>query len=144
MEEEQLFDYSRGINAPYWIQEIKSPKGKRIWYFSTPMQVSFFVVFFLVLIVMFQLLSPLLSWLASHTHSISSLLYVILPYKIAKIYTETEPEGKKMHVFIADWLKYWFEFRLDKRSIYQGERVDMEKSLFLRKLICKKVKALTI
>ncbi len=133
MEEEQLFDYSRGINAPYWIQEIKSPKGKRIWYFSTPMQVSFFVVFFLVLIVMFQLLSPLLSWLASHTHSISSLLYVILPYKIAKIYTETEPEGKKMHVFIADWLKYWFEFRLDKRSIYQGERVDMEKEFVFEK-----------
>lgn len=133
MEEEQLFDYSRGINAPYWIQEIKSPKGKRIWYFSTPMQVSFFVVFFLVLIVMFQLLSPLLSWLASHTHSISSLLYVILPYKIAKIYTETEPEGKKMHVFIADWLKYWFEFSLSKRSIYQGERVDMEKEFVFEK-----------
>ena len=133
MEEEQLFDYSRGINAPYWIQEIKSPKGKRIWYFSTPMQVSFFVVFFLVLIVMFQLLSPLLSWLALHTHSISSLLYVVLPYKIAKIYTETEPEGKKMHVFIADWLKYWFEFTLDKRAIYQGERVDMEKEFVFEK-----------
>lgn len=133
MEEEQLFDYSRGINAPYWIQEIKSPKGKRIWYFSTPMQVSFFVVFFLVLIVMFQFLSPLLSWLASHTHSISSLLYAVVPYKIAKYYTETEPEGKKMHVFIADWLKYWFEFRLDKRSIYQGERVDMEKEFVFEK-----------
>lgn len=133
MEEEQLFDYSRGINAPYWIQEIKSPKGKRIWYFSTPMQVSFFVVFFLVLIVMFQLLSPLLSWLASHTHSISSLLYVILPYKIAKIYTETEPEGKKMHVFIADWLKYWFEFGLDKRAVYQGERVETETEFVFEK-----------
>lgn len=45
MEEEQLFDYGRGINAPYWIQEIKSPKGKRIWYFSTPMQVSFLLFF---------------------------------------------------------------------------------------------------
>lgn len=133
MEEEQLFDYSRGINAPYWIQEIKSPKGKRIWYFSTPMQVSFFVVFFLVLIVMFQFLSPLLSWLASHTHSISSLLYVILPYKIAKIYTETEPEGKKMHVFIADWLKYWFEFGLDKRAVYQGERVETETEFVFEK-----------
>lgn len=133
MEEEQLFDYGRGINAPYWIQEIKSPKGKRIWYFSTPMQVSFFVVFFLVLIVMFQLLSPLLSWLALHTHSISSLLYAILPYKIAKIYTETEPEGKKMHVFVTDWLKYWFEFGLDKRAIYQGERVETETEFVFEK-----------
>ena len=133
MEEEQLFDYSRGINAPYWIQEIKTPKGKRIWYFSTPMQVSFFVVFFLVLILMFQLLSPLMSLLISHTHSIAILLYGILPYKIAKYYTETEPEGKKMHIFIMDWLKYWFEFRLDKRAIYQGERVDVEKEFVFEK-----------
>lgn len=133
MEEEQLFDYSRGINAPYWIQEIKSPKGKRIWYFSTPMQVSFFVVFFLVLIVMFQFLSPLLSWLASHTHSISSLLYAVVPYKIAKYYTETEPEGKKMHIFIMDWLKYWFEFSLDRRAIYQGERVETETEFVFEK-----------
>ena len=45
MEEERLYDYARGINAPYWIQEVKTQKGKRIWYFATPMQLSFFVVF---------------------------------------------------------------------------------------------------
>ncbi|SEP71500.1 TcpE family protein [Streptococcus equinus] len=133
MEEEQLFDYARGINAPYWVQEIKSPKGNRVWYFSTPMQISFFVVFFLVLIVMFQFLSPLMSWLGSHTHSISSLLYVVVPYNIAKYYTEEEPDGKKMHVFIGDWLKYQWEFRLDKRAIYQGERVDTETDFVFEK-----------
>ena len=71
MEEEQLFDYARAINAPYWIQEIKTPKGKRIWYFSAPIQVSFFVVMFLTFFVMFQLLSPIMLWLISHTHSIA-------------------------------------------------------------------------
>ena len=30
MEEERLYDYARGINAPYWIQEVKTQKGKRI------------------------------------------------------------------------------------------------------------------
>ncbi len=133
MEEEQLFDYSRGINAPYWIQEIKTPKGKRIWYFSTPMQVSFFIVLFIVLFFMLQLLSPLMSWLIVHTHSIALLLYVVVPYNIAKYYTETEPEGKKMHVFIMDWLKYWFEFKLDKRAIYQGERVETETEFVFEK-----------
>ncbi|HFH8062967.1 TPA: conjugal transfer protein, partial [Streptococcus agalactiae] len=44
MEEEKYFDYSRGLNAPYWIQEIKTQKGKVIWYFSTPMKISYFVV----------------------------------------------------------------------------------------------------
>ncbi|MCI7677219.1 MAG: conjugal transfer protein [Streptococcus orisratti] len=131
--EEELFDYSMGINAPYWIQEIKTPKGKQIWYFSTPMQVSFFVVLFLVLFLMLQFLSPLMSWLASHTHSISSLLYFVVPYNIAKYYTETEPDGKKMHVFIADWLKYMFEYGLDKRAIYQGERVEIEEEFVFEK-----------
>ena len=41
-EKEPLYDYARGLNAPYWIQEIKTQKGARIWYFATPMQLSFF------------------------------------------------------------------------------------------------------
>lgn len=44
-DKEKFFDYSRGLNAPYWIQEIKTAKGKLIWYFSTPMQLSFFYCF---------------------------------------------------------------------------------------------------
>ena len=133
MEEEQLFDYSRGINAPYWIQEIRSPKGKQIWYFSTPKQVSFFVVLFLVLFLMFWLLSPLISWLNTWTHHISTLLYVALPYQIAKYYVETEPQGKQMHVYLSDWLKYTFEFGLDKRAIYQGDRVETDDKFVFKK-----------
>ena len=26
MEEERLYDYARGINAPYWIQEVKTQR----------------------------------------------------------------------------------------------------------------------
>ena len=133
MEEEQLFDYARAINAPYWIQEIKTPKGKRIWYFSAPIQVSFFVVMFLTFFVMFQLLSPIMLWLISHTHSIAMLLYVFIPYKTAKYYVETEPDGKQMHVFLMDWLKYLFEFEMDKRAIYQGERVEIETEFVFEK-----------
>ena len=50
MKEEKLYDYSKGLNAPYWIQEIKTKKGTRIWYFATPMQLSFFIVFILVFV----------------------------------------------------------------------------------------------
>ena len=48
MNEERLYDYSKGLNAPYWIQEIKTKKGTRLWYFATPMQLSFFIVFIIV------------------------------------------------------------------------------------------------
>ncbi len=50
MNQEKLYDYSKGLNAPYWIQEIKTKKGTRIWYFATPMQLSFFYCLYLGLL----------------------------------------------------------------------------------------------
>ena len=116
MEEERLYDYARGINAPYWIQEVKTQKGKRIWYFATPMQLSFFVVFTLVLILL-----PL----NKLTHSISLYLYWYIPYKLAKFYTEYEPQGKKMHVFLWDYLCYMMDFQLNRKAIYHEDRMEM-------------------
>lgn len=131
--EEEIFDYSRGIDAPYWIQEIKSPKGGRIFYFSSPKQVSFFVVFFLVLVWMLYFLNGAISWLSRYTLSTAMLLYFVVPFKLAKFYAEGEPQGKKIHVFLIDCFVYFMEFQLDKRSIYQGERLETEKEFVFEK-----------
>ena len=65
MADERLYDYSKGLNAPYWIQEIKTKKGTRLWYFATPMQLSFFIVFTFVFVAM------LLSWfLSQNSHTL--------------------------------------------------------------------------
>ena len=125
MEEERLYDYARGINAPYWIQEVKTQKGKRIWYFATPMQLSFFVVFALVLILMLIVLNSILLPLNKLTHSISLYLYWYIPYKLAKFYTEYEPQGKKMHIFLWDYLCYMMDFRLNRKAIYHEDRMKM-------------------
>ncbi|MBP2620330.1 conjugal transfer protein [Streptococcus panodentis] len=133
MDKERIYDYKRGVNAPYWIQEIKTKKGTRIWYFATPMQVSFFVVFVLVLIVMLTYLNPILQPLNKLTHSISFTLYWYVPYKLSKLYTEYEPQGKKMHVFLLDWLRYFWEYRLNKKAIYQGKRVETYEKIVFEK-----------
>ena len=133
MEKERIYDYKRGVNAPYWIQEIKTKKGTRIWYFATPMQVSFFVVFVFVLIFMMTYLNPILQPLNKLTHSISLTLYWYIPYKLAKFYTEYEPQGKKMHVFLLDWLRYCWEYRLNKKAIYQGDRVETQEEMVYEK-----------
>ncbi len=124
-DKEKFFDYSRGLEAPYWIQEIKTAKGKLIWYFSTPMQLSFFIVFFVILVLLLTVFSPLMVALNSITHSISMLIYWFVPYRLAKFYTEYEPQGKKMHVYLWDYLVYVKDFKLNKKAIYQGERVDV-------------------
>ncbi|HEO7426708.1 TPA: conjugal transfer protein [Streptococcus agalactiae] len=125
MEEEKYFDYSRGLNAPYWIQEIKTQKGKVIWYFSTPMKISYFVVFFIVLILLLTVFMPLMSLLSNITHSVSWLLLWYVPSKLAKFYTEYEPQGKQMHIYIIDYVVYLKDFLFDKRAIYQEERVEI-------------------
>ena len=62
--------------------------------------------------------------IAQFTHSISLLLYRYIPYKLAKFYTEYEPHGKKMHVFIGDYIIYLFDFKLNKKSIYHEDRIN--------------------
>ncbi len=62
--------------------------------------------------------------LAKATHSISLILYWFIPYKLAKFYTEYEPHGKKMHLFLADYLIYCWDFKLNKKAIYHEDRIE--------------------
>lgn len=71
--------------------------------------------------------------LAKFTHSISLLLYWYLPYKLAKFYTEYEPYGKKMHVFIGDYLIYFWDFKLNKEAIYHEDRIEPVEEIVFEK-----------
>lgn len=133
MNEERLYDYSKGLNAPYWIQEIKTKKGTRLWYFATPMQLSFFIVFIFVFVAMLLFGGFIFVPLAKITHSISLLLYWYIPYKLAKFYTEYEPHGKKMHVFIGDYLIYFWDFKINKKAIYHEDRIEPVEEIVFEK-----------
>ena len=120
----KYYDYSVGLNTPYWIQELRSPKGKLIFRFDTPQNISFFVVSGLVLLVMIMINvnTPLFRILHRITFGLSIVLWVFLPLKLAKFYCEYEPDGKKMHQFLVDALIYFFEFVLNEKKIYHGMR----------------------
>ena len=68
-----------------------------------------------------------------YLHSISLLLYWYLPYKLAKFYTEYEPHGKKMHVFIGDYLIYFWDFKLNKKAIYHEDRIEPVEEIVFEK-----------
>lgn len=99
MKDEKLYDYAKGLNAPYWIQEIKTKKGIRIWYFATPMQLSFFIVFIFIFVTMLFFCGFILVPLAKATHSISLILYWFIPYKLAKFYTELASNQMRMNFY---------------------------------------------
>ena len=43
----------------------------------------------------------------------------------SKFYTEYEPQGKKMHIFLWDYLCYMMDFRLNRKAIYHEDRMKM-------------------
>lgn len=131
--EEDIFDYGRCINAPYWVQEFKTPKGTRIWYFSSPMQVSFFVMLGLTFLLTLYVLGPIIDWLDAYTHHLFLSLYVAIPWKLSKWYVELEPQGKKVHEYLYDWFVYQWEYGFDKRAIYQEERLTEETEFVFEK-----------
>ena len=133
MKDEKLYDYAKGLNAPYWIQEIKTKKGTRIWYFATPVQLSFFIVFIFIFVTMLFFGGFILVPLAKATHSISLILYWFIPYKLAKFYTEYEPHGKKMHLFLADYLIYCLDFKLNKKAIYHEDGIEPVEEIVFEK-----------
>ena len=118
---EKHYDYSTGLQAPFWVQEIRTPKGQLIWHFSTPYELSFFVVFFLGLLV-FTWLSMQVGAVVNVPTAFAIIFTVFVPYRLARFYCEFEPDGKRMHLFLVDTVSYFVHFVLDKRGIYQGAR----------------------
>lgn len=129
--EKIYYDYSVGLDAPFWIKEIRTPRGRLIWTFSSPMELSFFFIFAIVAFVIIRLF-PVLWFLGS----LRFVLLILAPLKVAKLYVNYQPDGKKMHAFLVDFLIYVFSFVLKTKGIYQGNRV-MKKS---EKVVFEKVR----
>lgn len=123
MKNEEIYDYSKGLSAPYWIQEIRTKKGKLIASFSVPIQLSYFVVFALTVLLMVTILKPVMDFLYFFLRGAVYVLYYFVPAKVAKWYSEYDRDGKPMVYFLRDWFRYLFDFGLNKKSIYQFERV---------------------
>lgn len=118
---EVYYDYKVGLETPYWIQEIRSLKGRVVWTFQTPVSVSFILVVLFSGISTFLLLKPLFPILY-HVSFIPLAICIFLPWKMAKMYVEYEPDGKRLQAFLFDSFRFWREFVLDKRVIYNEER----------------------
>ncbi|MGX9818194.1 TcpE family conjugal transfer membrane protein [Lactococcus lactis] len=115
------YDYSVGLDTPYWIQEF-SARGKVYFRFQTPKSVPFFAVFlgvFMILLVFF--LQPI-AFLSKYTLGAPWLLFFFLPMKAGKSYVEELPDGKKLHFYLWGLARFFRDFILDKRLVYQEER----------------------
>lgn len=133
MKNEEIFDYARGLSAPYWIQEIRTKKGKLLASFSVPVQLSYFVVFALVLIAMLTVLRPIMNLLYVVGRGLIYILYWYVPNKLAKLYSESDIDGKSMLHYTKDIFLFWIDFGLNRKSMYQGERVALPREIKFEK-----------
>ncbi len=131
--EELIYDYAKGLSAPYWIQEVRTQKGKVLLSFSVPVQLSYFVVFFLVLVFMLTICQPIMSLLYTMIGGLSLALYFYIPNRLARLYSEVEPDGKNVLHYLVGFFRFLFEFIINKKAIYQSERVDVIEELCFEK-----------
>lgn len=121
--EKHYYDYSVGLDTPYWIQEF-SARGKVYFRFQTPKSVPFFAVFLGVFGLMVLFLLQPIAELAKYTMGAPWLLFFYLPMKAGKSYVEDLPDGKKLHFYWFGTIRFFKDFGLDKRLIFQEERRD--------------------
>ncbi|BBM13521.1 conjugal transfer protein [Enterococcus mundtii] len=128
----KYYDYSRGLRAPYSLQVIRSPKGKVVWVFAQPLNLSY------VLMLFFWLIIIGIFWMNVSLPTIfgidlNLLVMLYLPNKIARWYSETELDGKSANLFLKDFFIYLLNFVFDQRPIIAFERVkELEEISFKR------------
>ncbi|WP_373196015.1 TcpE family conjugal transfer membrane protein [Enterococcus faecium] len=117
------YDYSRGLKAPYSIQVISSPKGKALWVFAQPLNMSYLLMLFFLLFVTgvfwYKVRIPNIAGI-----NLNLLLMLSVPHKVARWYSEAELDGKSTNLFLKDFIVYLKNFVMDQSPIIAFERVD--------------------
>ncbi|MGM0167106.1 hypothetical protein IGI39_002086 [Enterococcus sp. AZ135] len=123
----QIFDYREPFNAPYMIREIaKNVRLPFVVYAQdfTIAMISFGCTFsFLIGLIGFNQFTLLVS--------------VGVSYGMVQLFNKVEPDGKRVDIFVKDYLNYLFHYGLTKKVVYheQLEKIRLEKSVYQKVVI---------
>lgn len=111
MKEKQVFDYKEPFQAPYMVREITKKFRLR----NAVSGQSIFVAgitFFITGLVFYPLLG-FDKWLVC--------LCIFIPFGMVELFNRVEPDGKKVPVFLWDYVQFVFKYQWGKKSIQQAE-----------------------
>ncbi|MFD1899160.1 TcpE family conjugal transfer membrane protein [Enterococcus termitis] len=123
----QVFDYREPFNAPYMIREIaKNVRLPFVVYAQdfTIAMISFSVTFsFLIALLGFNQLTLLAS--------------VGVSYGMIQLFNKVEPDGKRVDIFVKDYLNYLVHYGLIKNVVYheQLEKLNLEKAVYKKAIV---------
>ena len=114
------YDYAAGLNSPYWIRVIKHPKtGRILWVFKSPISLSYFAVLALSAVVTWMMFSNVILFFMDKIGAVVLVGYFYLMHRISRLYCEFEPDGKKIHIYLIDVLKYYRKFK--NKQVYRED-----------------------
>lgn len=116
MKEKYVFDYKEPFNAPLIIRKLTDN-------FSLNFNLYAFDV--VVYVVSGLVLYTILHWFIPLGSQLGVLIYLGVPFLMVKVFATLEPDGKKLHVFLIDYLKFLVQFQLPKKGIYHGEKIKL-------------------
>lgn len=123
----QIFDYREPFNAPYMIREIaKNVRLPFVVYAQdfTIAMISFGCTFsFLIGLIGFS--------------QITLLASIGVSYGMVQLFNKVEPDGKRVDIFVKDFLNYLVHYGLTKRVIYHEltEKKKLEKVVYKKVII---------
>lgn len=113
MDSKYVFDYKEPFNAPYLIREIT----KKIRLPFT-MQAQDVLVFTMTLVIVGGALFLLFGFT-----KFVLLGTLLCAYGLVKLVNSFEPDGKKIHFFIKDYVVFLLMYQLGRKSFYHGQRI---------------------
>ncbi|MFR3685551.1 MAG: TcpE family conjugal transfer membrane protein, partial [Enterococcus sp.] len=112
-----VFDYREPFQAPYMVRELtkklklrNAVSGQTIFVAGVSFVMTAFILFSTV---------GFNHWTLG--------LSVLIPFGLVELFNRIEPDGKKVHLFIVDYLSYLLAFVIPKKSVYQGKKVEIVK-----------------
>ncbi|EOE6377803.1 TcpE family conjugal transfer membrane protein [Enterococcus hirae] len=121
--EKQVFDYKEPFQAPYMVREITKKLRLRNAISGQTIFVFGFTALLCVLI-----LYPLLGFTQFFV-----ILCLIIPYSMVELFNRVEPDGKKVHSFLLEYIRFVCIYQIGKKTIQQTNLITIRKTKMIYK-----------
>lgn len=123
----QIFDYREPFNAPYMIREIA--KNVRLPFVVYAQDFTIAMISFGII---FSILIGVIGF-----NQFTLLVSVGISYGMVQLFNKVEPDGKRVDIFVKDYLNYLVHYGLTKKVVYheQLEKIRLEKSIYKKVII---------
>lgn len=121
--EKQVFDYKEPFQAPYMVREIT----KKLRLKNAVSGQTIFVFGFTALLCLI-LFYPFLGF-----NQLYVMLSIAIPYGMVELFNRVEPDGKKVHLFLLDYIRFVWVYQIGKKAIQQTNLITIRKTKMIYK-----------